>query len=40
MIFFVIIFLLPFQNSPKDLDLSYKTDLDIGTVLEGQGAVL
>ena len=27
---------LPFLNNPKDLDLSYKTDLDFGIVFEGK----
>ena len=27
---------LLFLNNPKDLDLSYKTDLDFGIVLEGK----
>ena len=28
------ILVLPFQNNPEDLDLSYKMDLDFGIVLE------
>ena len=32
----VIIWVLPFLNNPKYLDLSFKTDLDIWIVLEGK----
>ena len=37
---FAIILVLPFLNNPKDLDPSYKMDLDLGTVLEGKKSVL
>ena len=31
-------FFFPFQNSFKNLDLSYKTDLDLWDCLEGQNS--
>ena len=34
--YFAMIWVLPFLNSPKDLDLSYKTDLDFWIILEGK----
>ena len=33
---FAIIRVLPFLNNPKDLDPSYKMDLDFWIVLEGE----
>ena len=33
---FALIRLAPFQNNPKDLDPSYKTDQDFGIFLEGK----
>ena len=35
-----VIQVLPFLNSPKDLDPSYKMDLDFGVVLERKISVL
>ena len=32
----VIMPVLPFLNNPKDLDLSYKTDLDLWDCLKGE----
>ena len=29
-----------YQSNPKNLDLSYKTDLDFGIVLEGENPIL